>query len=168
MVDLGLILTGTGTVAVILGVIIGVRELRHFSKVREAEVLRTISSRSSNREFLEGFFLLTRMSYKTFDEIEGKPEEMAFFQWLNSLEEMGILVKRGVVRIEVVDDFWHGAIRLLWTKAEPIIKSYRAKYNHPEMAEWAEYLYLKIYGSGKQDAARIGDLEQKVYSRRIQ
>ncbi len=167
VVDPTLVLTGVSTVAVLVGVAIGVRELRHFSKVREAEVLRTISSRSSSREFLEGFFLLSRMNYKTFDEVEGRPEEMALFQWLDSLEEMGILVKRGVVPIDVVDDFWHGAVRLIWRKTEPIVKSYRDKYKHPEFAEWAEYLYLSIYGSGRQDAARIKELEQKVYSSRV-
>lgn len=107
------------------------------------------------------------MSYKNYDEVEGKPEEVALFQWLDSLEEMGILVKRGIVPIDVVDDFWHGAVRLIWTKTEPVVKSYRDKYKHPEFAEWAEYLYLRIYGSGKQDTARIEELEQKVYSKRI-
>ncbi len=148
--DLGVVFTAAGTIAVILGVGVGVRELRHFAKVREAEVLRTISSRSSSREFMEGFLLLTRMTYKNYDEVEGKPEELALFQWLDSLEEMGILVKRGIVPIDVVDDFWHGAVRLIWAKTEPIVKSYREKYKHPEFAEWAEYLYLRIYGSGRR------------------
>ncbi len=148
-----------GTVAVTLGVVVGIRELRHFSKDREAEVLRDISARLSS---MEGFSLVTRMSYKTFDEIEGKPEETALYRWLNALEEMGILVKRGIISIDLVDDFWHGAVRLIWTRSEPVIKSYRAKYNHPEFGEWAEYLYLRIYGSGTEDMSRVKELEHRV------
>ncbi len=34
------------------------------------------------------------------------------------------------------------------------------------MGEWAEYLYLRIYGS-REDASRIKELEEKVYQKRV-
>ena len=165
--DLGLALTAIGTVAVLLGVVIGVRELRHFSKVREADVIRSISQKVGDPESIRSFLLLERMNYKTYDEITGKPEEVAMLTWLTFIEGLALSVKRGLVSLDLVDDYWHGTIRIVWEKCEPIARSWREKYNFPEMGEWAEYLYLRIYGKGEADKKRVSELERKVYSKRV-
>jgi len=167
MVDLGQLFAAVGASAVVLGLIIGIRQLRHFSKVRAAEVLRTIADRLENAEFLRNFFLISRMKYASFDEIEGKPEEIALFQWLTCLEGMGLMVKHGVVPLGVVDDYWHGVIRMVWTKTAPVVTSYRSKYNHPEFGEWAEYLYLRIYAKEATQAERVKEIERRLYARRL-
>ena len=40
--------------------------------------------------------------------------------------------------------------------------------SHPEMGEWAEYLYPRIYGKSRGQEARLKELEERVYSKRIQ
>ena len=167
MVDLGLALTAVSTVAVLLGVIVGVRELRHFSRVREADVIRAISEKVANPEFVKNFTLIAKMNAKTYDEIEGKPEEIAMITWLTFMEGLALAVKRGIVPLDVVDDYWHGTIRTVWTKCEPVLLSYREKYNFPEIGEWTEYLYLRIYGKDETAKERVDEIEKKIYSRRI-
>ncbi|MDA4124588.1 MAG: hypothetical protein OK438_03955 [Thaumarchaeota archaeon] len=167
MVDLGILLTAVSTVAVLLGVIIGVRELRHFTRVREADVIRAISEKVSDPDFVRNFILITKMQYKTYDEIEGRPEEVAMIIWLTFIEGLALLVKRGIVSLDVVDDYWHGTVRTVWTKCEPILRSYRVKYNFPEIGEWAEYLYLRIYGKGETEMKRVAEIEKSIYSKRI-
>jgi len=167
VVDGALVLNAATAAAVILGVIIGVRELRHFSKVRSADVIRSIGEKSSDPEWLKAFLAIQRMPYKTYDEIEGKPEEIALFNWLNFMEGLALMVKHEVVSLDVADDFWHGAIRGVWEKAQPIIETYRKKHDHPEMGEWAEYLYLRIYGKSRGLETRLKELENRVYERRI-
>lgn len=168
MVDLVLTLTAVSTMAVLLGVIIGVRELRHFSRVREADVIRAISEKVADPEFVRNFLLITKMNYKTYDEIDGKPEEVAMITWLTYIEGLALAVKRGIVPLDVVDDYWHGTIRTVWMKCEPILRSYREKYNFPEIGEWAEYLYLRIYGKEETEKQRVAELEKKIYSKRVQ
>jgi hypothetical protein len=167
VVDFGLALTAASTAAVLLGVIVGIRELRHFSKVRQADVIRSISEKVANPEFVKNFLLIEKMNYTTYDQVEGKPEEIAMITWLTYIEGLGIAVKRGIVPLDVVDDYWHGAIRTVWEKCEPIARSYREKYHHPEMGEWVEYLYLRIYGKGEAERRRIADIEREIYSKRI-
>lgn len=167
MVDLGLVLTSVSTVAVLAGVIVGVRELRHFSRVREADVIRAISEKVASPEFIKNFLLITRMNYRTFDEIKGKPEEVAMITWLTFMESLGLAVKRGIVPLDVVDDYWHGTIRTVWKACEPVLQSYRDEYNFPEIGEWTEYLYLRIYGKEESDRRRVADLERKIYSKRV-
>jgi len=168
VVDLVLALTAVSTLAVLLGVIIGVRELRHFSRVREADVIRAISEKVANPEFIKNFLLIEKMNYKTYEEIEGKPEEVAMITWLTYIEGLALAVKRGIVPLDVVDDYWHGTIRTIWTKCEPVLLSYREKYSFPEIGEWTEYLYLRIYGKQETEKRRVAELEKKIYSKRIQ
>lgn len=167
VVDLSTLFAAASTGAVLLGLIIGVRELRHFTKVREAEVLRVMTDKTTDAEFLRGFFLLTRTKNKTYDQIIGTLEEVALFQWLDFLETLGLLTKRGVVSIGVIDDHLHGAIRLVWSGTEPLVRSYREEYKHPEFGEWAEYLYLRIYGAGDAQMRRASQLEERLYAKRL-
>ena len=67
MLDFGTLPTLVTTVAIVLGVLVGLRELRHFSKVRSADVIRGIGDRSANPEALESFFMIQRMQYKSYD-----------------------------------------------------------------------------------------------------
>lgn len=167
MVDLSLALTAVSTLAVLAGVIIGVRELRHFSRVREADVIRAISEKVADPEFVRSFILITRMNYKTYDEIKGKPEEVAMITWLTFMGSLGLAVKRGIVPLDVVDDYWHGTIRTVWKACEPVLRSYREEYKFPEIGEWTEYLYLRIYGKEESDSRRVAEIERAIYSKRI-
>ena len=167
VVDASLALTALSTAAVLFGLIIGLRELRHFSKAREMEVIRAISEKVADPDWIRSLLMLQKMDYKSYDEIEGKPEEVAMIQWLTYIEGLALAVKRGVVSLEVVDDYWHGTIRTVWTKCEPVARSWREKYNFPEMGEWTEYLYLRIYGKDETERRRVAELERKVYSERV-
>jgi hypothetical protein len=167
VVDLGLTLTALSTGAVVLGVVIGIRELRHFSRSRQADIIRGISEKVGDPEFIRNFILLAEMNYKTYDEIKRKPEEIAMITRLTYIEGLAIAVKRGIVPLDVVDDYWHGTIRTVWQKCEPVVRSWREKYNFPEIGEWAEYLYLRIYGKDETGERRAAELEKRVYSRRV-
>ncbi len=153
--------------AIVVSATVGENSLRHFTKIRESEVLRQMASTHSSPEATQNLFLLYRTNAKTFEEIKGKPEEIAMFQWDGVLEGLGLLVKRGVVPLDLVDDYFHGFIRRLWVKLEPFVQNYRIEYNHPEFGEWAEYLYNRIYRLHEVKQKSSSDLEEEIYSRRI-
>lgn len=50
---------------------------------------------------------------------------------LNYLEAIGILVRRKLVDIDFVSDFWTGDIPTLWEKVKPIVEGERRKWNYP-------------------------------------
>ncbi len=74
-----------------------------------------------------------------------------------TFEGLGIIVRRGIVPLGVIDDFVHGLTRECWLRAEPIIQGYRKATLHVESAEWWEYLYLRMYSnlSNKQALAVV-------------
>jgi len=168
MISVSDLFTGLSAVAVIAGVVVAVDELRHFSKTRQGEVISQIQGHIFDVKFLENWILLMNTAPKDYSEIRGKPEEVALYQWISFLEGLGLMVKRGVISLEVVDDYFHGMIRLTWLKLLPLVMSYRKENNHPEFGEWVEYLYNQIYLKSGVRRKFSSKAESAVYSRRIE
>ena len=60
------------------------------------------------------------------------------------LEGIGILLKRRLIDIELVDDMFTSPIKWTWEKMENIILEARKVENQPEILEWFEYLYNEM------------------------
>jgi hypothetical protein len=56
-------------------------------------------------------------------------------------EGIGILLKRKLIDIELVDDMLTSRIKLTWEKMRDITLEARKVRNQPELLEWFEYLY---------------------------
>ena len=71
-----------------------------------------------------------------------------YLVWLsraNFYEGIGILVKRGLIDVTMVDDLISGPLMLFWEKrAGPIAMEFRERYNNPAALEWVEYLYHEV------------------------
>jgi hypothetical protein len=57
---------------------------------------------------------------------------------------MGLLLKRKLAPIALIDDLLSGPILLAWPKARPIWVGFRVQYGVPAAAEWFEFLYEAI------------------------
>jgi hypothetical protein len=101
--------------------------------------------------------------YNTVDEFFEKygpwKNREKYLVWLsraNFYEGIGILVKRDLIDVTMVDDLISGPIMLFWEKrAAPIIDELRERYNNPAALEWVEYLYNEV--------KRVRDTEHPEY-----
>lgn len=59
-------------------------------------------------------------------------------------EGLGVLVKNGQVKPELVDDLMSHSIIDYWEKIRPFILQQRKERNYPIFGEWTEYLYDQI------------------------
>ncbi len=59
-------------------------------------------------------------------------------------EGIGVLVKRNLIDIKLVDDLLSGDLMRYWEHIEPFMLEYRKHQNWPQAAEWVEYLYNQI------------------------
>jgi hypothetical protein len=59
-------------------------------------------------------------------------------------EGIGVLVKRNLIDINMVDDVLSGDVMRYWEHLEPFMLEYRKHLNWPQAAEWVEYLYKQI------------------------
>ena len=56
-------------------------------------------------------------------------------------EGIGVLVKRKLISLELVDDLLSSGIMMFWEKTKPVVKEWRIRQNVPQMNEHEEYLY---------------------------
>ena len=59
-------------------------------------------------------------------------------------EGIGVLVKRGLVDISLVDDLMSGTITRFYEQMEPYLRDYRTLNNFPQYSEYVEYLYQQV------------------------
>ena len=59
-------------------------------------------------------------------------------------EGMGVLVKRKLVDVEMVNELMLGFITRTWERIEPVITEYRERFEWPQALKWFEHLYNEM------------------------
>lgn len=131
------------TVTVVAGVIFAALEVRHMNKSREhANMLALMSSFTSpdfNQALLLVFEMPNGLDKKGVEKHFGK-DMNKIFTVLTTLESFGVLLHRGEVTIDLLDDFFSGPIVLTWQKLEQYIQDLRKETNRETISEWVQWL----------------------------
>lgn len=61
-----------------------------------------------------------------------------------SMESIGILVSRGDLQIELVDQFFSIPITEGWRKLSPYVEEFRRETDNPQAWEWYQWLYERL------------------------
>ena len=80
----------------------------------------------------------------SFEEFEKLPkwEQVSFYQIAALFETLGVLVDRGIVKLDVVEDMF--LTEVAWKAMEPFLSGIRQKYNEEENYVFFERLYKKL------------------------
>ena len=137
------LLSIAGPIALILGVAIALFQLRDLRRIRQMEVLMRLFDRFDDESFQRHFQRLLRWTYRDFADFERRAKEEDRVS-LNTVgvffENMGLLYKRKMAPIGLLDDMLSGPLTSSWRKSGPIWTGYRRKYQQPMLAEWFELL----------------------------
>jgi hypothetical protein len=151
MVDYGtisIVLTGIGIIGAIVYYTL---TLRNATKTRQAQLFMQIYNRFNTREFVE------QMNYLRFkwnlpqledvSEFVTSEEYQEDFNLIAStvyfFEGVGVLVSKGLIDVELVDDLMSGPLTHIWERMLPLTDSMRGVLG-PQAAEWYEFLYDKV------------------------
>jgi len=140
---------------VLVGVVYYVLDLRHQTKMRQTDlIMRTqpvfsVSYREW-REYVRNLHLGT-LDFKDYDDfvkkygalMSGKPEPEGMTMLLSYFEMLGILVKRKLLSINIVYDFY-GMYNAYYKVLMPIIEGVRKQYNIREFLKNCEYLLNEL------------------------
>lgn len=89
---------------------------------------------------------LTVISTKlgSYEDFEKLPEErqLAFHQIASLFESIGLLVDKGYVKEELVDDMF--ATQLAWKSLEPFVLGMREKFAYEDYYLWMEKLHKRL------------------------
>lgn len=116
---------------------------------RNTQFLMQLYSDISDEESIKMIF--SDKTWDTFDEwweLYGPTKNPdAFAKWLHAMltyEIIGVLLKRGFLDIEVIDDLMSGGTLMIWDRYGSIIEGLRERFGYPQLQEHQEYMASEI------------------------
>jgi hypothetical protein len=141
------VLSVAAPLAITLGVVVALLNLRNQYRLRQIDTVMRLYSHFGEDTFVRHFIRVTNWDYDTYEAyLERRTEEDYISLTVVTVffEGMGLLLKRKLAPIDLIDDLLSGPILLAWPKARPIWVGFRAHYGVPAAAEWFEFLHEAI------------------------
>ena len=118
-------------------------------ETRQAQLFMEIYNEYRDKEFQRNISSIYNIwewdGYDDFQEKYGRStnsDAYSSFASVNSyFEGLGLLVQRGYIDPELVEDLLGGVIIRYWERIRPLTMERRERRDWPELVEWLEYLY---------------------------
>lgn len=138
-----------GSLAVVAAVIFGYVQIRHFRiQRRDLAAIELVHSFQDER-FAHGYKLLhvlpVGLSGEEFKALGDEYVDAALSIGMK-YETVGLLVFRGIVPLEIVEELVGGAGLILWQRMKPWVYAMREESGHSELLEWFEWLTIQFEG----------------------
>ena len=141
------VLSALASVALILGIGVGLLQLRALAKQRQEDMVLRVYAPFFDPAFSRAYWQVQTWRYTTFEQwdAEATLDEKAALNVVRMLfETMGLMHKRGLARIDFLDDLLSSPTLMTWNHIAPIIRGYRVKANAPDWSRWHEALALAL------------------------
>jgi hypothetical protein len=138
------ILATVASLALISGVVIAILQLRHQTRIRQEDVAMRLYATFGEESFVRHYRRVSSWDYTTYDDYRAKAsadDSVSLMVVSVFFESMGLLLKRGLAPIDLLDDLLSGPVLQAWPKVSPIWAGLRAENRQPSWAEWFEYLH---------------------------
>jgi len=119
-------------------------QIRHQTRMRQTDLVMKLYSQFDNLEFQKVLREVLNRQAKDFHDYEEKYGWAEYTTVGMFFEGIGILLKRKLIDIELVDDMFTTDIKWTWKKMKDITLEARKVQNQPEILEWFEYLYNEM------------------------
>lgn len=136
-----------GGVAVIVGITFGFLEFRRYKATIQREAAATLARSFQTQEFAAAIRVVLELPQPIgIEEYRALPDGDKNLIWLlfGSIESIGILVSRGDLPIELVDEFFSIPIDEGWRKLAPYVKDLRRQFDSPQTWEWYQWLHERL------------------------
>jgi hypothetical protein len=154
--DLSAIFEIITAVAVTLGILFGILQLRHYhlSRNRDAALLLINSFQTS--DFVQGIQNIQDLpNGLTRDEIEKSVggEIKTIHLVMSTWERIGILVFKRELSMDMVDDFYRNSIIFSWQRLEKYVIDTRDRLQNESSFEWFQWLAERMIDREKAKSA---------------
>jgi hypothetical protein len=149
---LAIILTGLGLSASILYYTMVLRNANKTQQLqlenRQAQLFMNIYSQINSNDAIHNEFEMMNIELKTADDYHelynDKTKYTAINWFMTYFEGMGVLVRQGLVDIDLVSQMLSGNIIWFWERYRDAFNDCRVKYNWPRWMIESEYLYDRV------------------------
>ena len=145
--DVPQILASVGSIALIVGIVVGLLQLRSLAQQRREEMVLRLAAPFYDPAFQRAYWQIQGWTFASFAEFDAKAtlDEVTTLDVVGTyFEMMGLLYKRGMAKLDLLDDLLASQVLIAWSKTAPLIYGYRVKENSPDWGEWFEYLAVTL------------------------
>jgi hypothetical protein len=147
MVDVQTVTLVVTCVSVVVGIIYYALQVRHQTKIRQADLIMRLHSQACDKEFVEGFQKIYYMQFTNLEDFinrypAGTPEHTAVAMIASFMEGIGVLLHRKFADMETIKELFD--VEGIWEKLGPILIARRIEEDNPTAWQWFEYLYNEI------------------------
>ena len=122
------VLGALGSVAVMIGVVVGILQLHGLRTQRQLELVLRAYEPFLQEPLTRAYWRVHNWEYETFAEFQRKAtlEDWTDLDQVTTFfEMMGVMYKRGVAKLDVLDDLFAGSVVMMWSKVAPFVRGYR-------------------------------------------
>jgi hypothetical protein len=150
MVDVQTVSIAIASASVVAGVVYYAFQLRHQTKIRQTDLVMRLCSTYGGKEYTEALARVLAFEYEDYNDFVKKcgpnpflnPKYVAFRMISVFAEELGMLLKRGLITPDLIIDLF--SVELLWEKLKPIVEGVRRQFNEPRIFQLFEYIYNEV------------------------
>ena len=119
-------------------------QLKQNYEISTVDLITKIYDFANSLEVQKSWFTVLNTKLTSYEDFERLPEEkqLAFHQVASLFESVGLLVEKGYVKEDLVDDMF--AIRLAWQALEPFVMVMRKKFASEDYYVWMERLHTRL------------------------
>lgn len=143
-----------GILAVIFGIWLALKQLKLLRNQRRDFAIMECARAFEDKEFTEAYRLLTSLKAgQTKEQLldRGEEYEIAALRATMKFETIGLLVYKGVVPIDAIEDLVGGAALVIWKVLGPWIEDTRVDRSHASFLEWYQWLVDRLIERGEPD-----------------
>lgn len=141
--ELSVIVDLITALAVVIGILVGLLQLRHYHLSREREAALFLMNSYQTREFLEGIRTIQGLpDGLSQDQIEEKLGDRmgSVYLAMSTWESIGIQAYHREISIDLVDDAYSAPILLSWQRLERYVTDLRHDLRRETLFEWFQWL----------------------------
>jgi len=171
MVELGTVLSFIQAAGIIVGVAYYIMNIQNNRKnqelalnnqelqleTRQSQLFMQVYTQSLSKEFIKQWYAVKDFEYQGQEDfkerysIDNNPEfYYSFVSIGNYIDGLGVLVKRGIMDITLVNDMMGSYAAWWWRIVEPYIMDTRINSNAPDFLVAAEYLINEMIKAKKE------------------
>ncbi len=141
MVDIQTVSIAVASAGVFLAAMYYIFQIRHQTRMRQTDLVMRLYSEFRSLEFQKIWQEVMKREATDYNVHSHEYGTAGFLSVGIFFEGIGILLRRKLIDVELVDDMFTSPIKLTWEKVKDVTLEARRVRNQPEIFEWFEYLY---------------------------